>query len=125
MVGGTPLLEPNTSEVGTTVDSQKVMDLPLNARNPMGLANLIPTVKGVGYFGNQILTSWRIGSINIGGGQALTSAFLLDGVANDKMGDASGANTFLTTDSTGEFKIITNNMSAVYGRTTGGVITSS
>jgi len=122
VVGGTPLLEPNSSEVGTTVDSQKVMDLPLNARNPMGLANLIPTVKGVGYFGNQILTSWRIGSINIGGGQALTSAFLLDGVANDKMGDASGANTFLTTDSTGEFKIITNNMSAVYGRTTGGVI---
>jgi hypothetical protein len=108
--------------VGTTVDSQKVMDLPLNARNPMGLANLIPTVKGVGYFGNQILTSWRIGSINMGGGQALTSAFLLDGVANDKMGDASGANTFLTTDSTGEFKIITNDMSAAYGRTTGGVI---
>src|SRR6266478_2984763 len=122
VVGGTPLLEPNSSEVGTTVDSQKVMDLPLNARNPMGLANLIPTVKGVGYFGNQILTSWRVGSINIGGGQALTSAFLLDGVANDKMGDASGANTFLTTDSTGESKIITNSMSAEYGRTTGGVI---
>src|SRR5579864_3336761 len=122
VVGGTPLLEPNTSEVGTTVDSQKVMELPLNARNPMGLANLIPAVKGVGYFGGQILTSWRVGSINIGGGQALTSAFLLDGVPNDKMGDASGANTFLTTDSTGEFKIITNNMSAEYGRTTGGVI---
>lgn len=66
VVGGTPLLEPNTSELGTTVDSQKVMDLPLNARNPMGLANLIPTVKGVGYFGNQILTSWRVGSINMG-----------------------------------------------------------
>ncbi len=122
VVGGTPLLEPNTSEVGTTIDSQKVMDLPLNARNPMGLANLIPSVKGVGYFGNQILTSWRVGSINIGGGQALTNAFLLDGVANDKMGDASGSNTFLTTDSTGEFKIITNAMSAEYGRTTGGVI---
>ena len=122
VVGGTPLLEPNTSELGTTVDSQKVLELPLNSRNPMALANLIPTVKGVGYFGNQILTSWRIGSINIGGGQALTSAFLMDGVPNDKMGDASGANTFLTTDSTGEFKIITNDMSAVYGRTTGGVL---
>jgi hypothetical protein len=122
VVGGTPLLEPNTSEVGSTIDNQKVMELPLNARNPMGLANLVPSVKGVGYFGGQVLTSWRVGSINIGGGQALTSAFLLDGVANDKMGDASGANTFLTTDSTGEFKIITNSMSAEYGRTTGGVI---
>ncbi|HKD06773.1 MAG TPA: TonB-dependent receptor [Bryobacteraceae bacterium] len=124
VVGGTPLLDTSTSEVGTTIDQQKVMDLPLNARNPMGLANLIPAVKGVGYFGNQVLTSWRVGSINIGGGQALTSAFLLDGVANDKMGDASGPNTFLTTDSTGEFKIITNSMSAEYGRTTGGVISA-
>jgi hypothetical protein len=122
VVGGTPLLEPNTSEVGTTVDSQKVIELPLNARNPMGLANLIPTVKGVGYFGQQILTSWRIGAINIGGGQPLTSAFLLDGVPNDKLGDAAGANTYLTTDSTQEFKVITNSMSAEYGRTTGGVI---
>jgi hypothetical protein len=119
---GAALLEPNSSEVGTTVTNQDVMELPLNARNPMGLTNLIPTAKGVGYFGAQVLTSWRVGSVNIGGGQALTSAFLLDGVPNDKMGDASGANTFLTTDSTGEFKVITNDMSAEYGRTTGGVI---
>jgi hypothetical protein len=88
----------------------------------MGLANLIPTVKGVGFFGQQVLTSWRIGAVNIGGGQPLTSAFLLDGVPNDKMGDAAGANTYLTTDSTEEFKVITNSMSAEYGRTGGGVI---
>src|ERR1700761_5279114 len=30
VVGGTPLLEPNTSEVGSTIDNQKVMELPLN-----------------------------------------------------------------------------------------------
>jgi len=122
VVAGTPLLEPNSSEVGTTVDSQKVIELPLNSRNPMGLANLVPTVKGVGYFGQQVLTSWRVGAVNIGGGQPLTSGFLIDGVPNDKLGDAAGANTFLTTDSTQEFKVITNSMSAEYGRTTGGVI---
>jgi hypothetical protein len=122
VVGGTPLLEPNSSEIGTTVDSQKVLELPLNSRNPMGLTNLVPTAKGIGYFGQQILTSWRIGAVNIGGGQPLTSGFLLDGVPNDKLGDAAGANTFLTTDSTEEFKVITNSMSAEYGRTTGGVI---
>ena len=57
----------------------------------MGLANLIPTVKGVGYFGGQILTSWRIGSINIGGGQSLTSAFLLDGVGKRQDGRCVGS----------------------------------
>jgi len=122
VMAGTPLLEPNSAEVGTTVNSQQVVELPLNYRNPMGLANLVPTVKGVGYFGQQILTSWRIGAINIGGGQPMTSAFLMDGVPNDKMGDAAGASTFLTTDSTQEFKVVTNSMSAEYGRTTGGVI---
>src|SRR5947209_2028116 len=122
VVASTPLLDPNTSEVGTTIDSQKMVDLPLNSRNPMGLANLIPTVKGVGYFGGQVLTSWRVGAVNIGGAQPMTSAFLMDGVANDKMGDAAGPNTFLTTDSTEEFKVITNSASAEYGRTTGGVI---
>ena len=122
VTAGTPLLDPNTSSLGTTVDSQKIVDLPLNSRNPMGLANLIPTVKGIGYFGQQVLTSWRVGAVNIGGGQPMSSAFLLDGVPNDKLGDAAGANTFLTTDSTQEFKVITNSMSAEYGRTTGGVI---
>src|SRR5258708_4856286 len=122
VIGGTPLLEPNTSDVGTTVDAQKIVELPLNSRNPMGLANLVPTVKGMGFFGQQVLTSWRIGAVNIGGGQPLTSAVLLDGVPNDKMGDAAGANTYLTTDSTEEFKVITNSMSAEFGRTGGGVI---
>ncbi len=57
--GGTPLLEPNTSSLGTIMDRQKIEDLPLNGRNPMGLANLIPTVRGVGYFGGQVLSTWR------------------------------------------------------------------
>lgn len=122
VVASTPLLDPNSSEVGTTIDSQKMVDLPLNSRNPMGLANLIPTVRGIGYFGGQVLTSWRVGAVTIGGGQPLTSAFLMDGVANDKMGDAAGPSTFLTTDSTQEFKVITNSASAEYGRTSGGVI---
>jgi hypothetical protein len=122
IIESTPLLDPNSSELGTTIDSQKMVDLPLNSRNPMGLANLIPTVKGVGFFGGQVLTSWRVGAVNIGGAQPMTSAFLMDGVANDKLGDAAGPMTFLTTDSTQEFKVITNSASAEYGRTTGGII---
>ena len=60
VTAGTPLLEPNTSSLGTVMDKQKVDDLPLNGRNPMGLANLVPTVRGIGYFGGQVLSSWRM-----------------------------------------------------------------
>ena len=41
VAGATPLLESNTSSLGTVMDRMKVEDLPLNGRNPMSLANLI------------------------------------------------------------------------------------
>src|SRR5579859_1547470 len=121
VTGGATLLDPNTSSLGTVMDEKKVVDLPLNGRNPMGLANLIPTVKGIGYFGGQVLSSWRLAAVGIGGGQPLSNGYLVDGIANDKMVD-SGPMTFLTVDSTEEFKVQTNGMSAEFGRTSGGVI---
>ncbi len=119
--GSSPLLDPNTSSLGTVMGEKSVVDLPLNGRNPMGLANLIPTVRGIGYFGGQVLSSWRLAAVSIGGGQPLSNGYLIDGIANDKMTD-SGTLTYPTVDSTEEFKVQTNGMSAEFGRTTGGVI---
>jgi len=119
--GGTPLLEPNTSSLGTVMDQRKVEDLPLNGRNPMGLANLIPTVRGIGFFGGQLLSTWRMGQVTIAGGGPLANGFMIDGIANEKMTDFS-AMSFLTVDATQEFKVQTNAMSAEFGRTGGGII---
>src|SRR3954454_23064915 len=119
--GASPLLEPNSASLGTVMQTKQVEELPLNGRNPMGLANLIPTVKGIGYFGGQVLSSWRLAAVTIGGGEPLTNGFLVDGVANDKMVD-SGPMLFLTVDGTEELKVQTNGMSAEFGRTGGGVI---
>jgi len=119
--GGAELLEPNTSSLGTVMESRKVTDLPLNGRNPMGLANLVPTVKGIGFFGGQVLSSWRLAGVSIGGGPPLSSGFSVDGIAAEKM-FTSGTQTFPTVESTQEFKIITNAMSAEFGRTAGGIV---
>ncbi len=121
VTAGTPLLEPNTSSLGSVIDKQKVDDLPLNGRNPMGLANLIPTVRGVGYFGGQVLSSWRMAAVSIGGGSALHNDFMVDGIATTKVG-SSGAQVYPTIESTQEFKILTNSMSAEFGRTAGGIV---
>jgi len=121
VTGGAPLLEPNTSSLGTVMDARKVTELPLNGRNPLGLANLIPTVRGIGFFGGQVLSSWRLAAISIGGGPPLANGFLVDGIASEKL-TIAGTQTFLTIDATQEFKVLTNNMSAEFGRTAGGII---
>ena len=121
VVGSTPLLEPNTSALGTVMDKMKVDDLPLNGRNPMGLANLVPTVRGIGYFGGQVLSSWRLSAVSIGGGPPLHNGFSVDGIEATKA-FTSGTQNFPTVESTQEFKILTNAMSAEFGRTAGGIV---
>jgi len=51
-----------------------------------------------------------------------TNDFMIDGMANTKLGDAAGPMNFLTQDNTQEFKVETNAMSAEFGRTGGGVM---
>jgi len=121
VTAGAPLLEPNTSALGTVMDSRKVGELPLNGRNPLGLANLIPTVRGIGFFGGQVLSSHRLAAISIGGGPPLGNGFLVDGIASEKI-TVAGTQTFLSIDSTQEFKVLTNAMSAEFGRTAGGIV---
>ncbi len=121
VTAGTPLLDPNTSSLGTVMDQKKVQDLPLNGRNPMGLANLIPTVRGIGLFGGLVTSTWSTAAVTIGGGSVIGSGYLVDGIANDKMID-TGESTVLPVEATEEFKVLTNNMSAEFGRTGGGII---
>ncbi|MDE0106994.1 MAG: carboxypeptidase-like regulatory domain-containing protein, partial [Bryobacterales bacterium] len=41
-----PLLESTTSSMGQVIDNQKIINLPLNSRNPYRLALLVPGVSG-------------------------------------------------------------------------------
>lgn len=121
VVAGTPLLDPVTSSLGSVVEEQKIANLPLLGRNPMGLANLVPTVRGIGFFGGPVLSTWRLAAVSIGGADPLTSSALIDGLANDKLGN-QGAMIVPTVEGTREFKVITNAMSAEFGRTAGGIL---
>jgi hypothetical protein len=119
--GGTPLLDPNTSSVGTTITNRSVAELPVLGRNVSALAVLVPTVHGYGNFGAEVYSTWSMGQIVIAGSTPLNNAFLVDGISAEKMTDY-GLMSFLPTDATQEFKVISNNMSAEYGRSGGGVI---
>ena len=47
-----------------------------------------------------MLSTWRTAAVNMSGGQPLLNGFLIDGAANDKIGDAAGAMTYLAVDAT-------------------------
>lgn len=109
------------SEVGAVVNRRQVVDLPLNGRSVYQLAELQPGVVRVAGTGLQEseTTGARVGA---GGTRFRDNQILLDGVSNnnDRQGGRTTIN--LSPDAVEQFRIITNNMSAEYGRSGGAVI---
>jgi hypothetical protein len=121
---GTVLLDVNTSALGASVDSSRIEDMPVNGRNPLALATLVPTVKGVGNFGRDIGGfSWAQAPVVIGGGNALANGSLIDGMSNDNLGNG-GSVGYLSAEAMQELKVITNSMAAEYGATGGGILSA-
>lgn len=127
--GTVPLLQTENASVGQVISKEAVNSLPLNGRNFVQLAILAPGVSGLDYA--------QPGTINTGkrpdelrpGGTALqangalsqSNQVLLDGVDNTEM----ISQTFVVRPSVEgiqEFKVLTNNAGAEYGRTVGAVV---
>ena len=93
-----PLLEQRTASLGTVIDSQKILELPIIGRNPYTLVELAPGVNPRGNPGS--------GPI-INGGRSNSNAVLLDGqqVLNSTTNDVSYTPPL---ESVAEFKVQTN-----------------
>jgi hypothetical protein len=127
----TPLLQTDSGTIGSEVQGAVVNEMPLSGRNTMNLVALVPGVVAQGLSGGSALqqnnttqshfsyTGW--GNYQIGGGIARMNAVYIDGApANVLYQDVVGL--IPTQDATQEFKVDTNNISAEFGRFSGGVI---
>ncbi len=104
----------NTADatIGNAFESRRISELPLNARNPVGLLSLQPGVTRTGY---------------VNGGRADQANVLLDGVDNneqqrglDVVTDEAFASVLRSTpDSLQEFRVVTSNPNADQGRSSG------
>lgn len=121
VTGAAALLERETTTVSTVIPNEKIVDLPLVNRNIITLAALAPTVRPVGDFGGLPVSSFDGARVSIGGGSPSTNNLQVDGIAAENF-TSGGLNIFLSVDATEEFRVITRNPSAEYGRTGGGVI---
>lgn len=119
--GSSTLIQTATSEISTVVPNQRVLDLPMRGRNFFSLAALVPGVRPIGGFNELPVAAFGSSQAAISGGSPGVNNYMVDGVAAE--GAASGAfNVFLSVDAVEEFRIITRNASAEFGRTGGGVI---
>src|SRR5262249_10722166 len=111
---GTAAIETTSSTVSQTIENKRVVDLPLNGRNPFSLATLSPGVipaPGSSPF--------------ISGGRNATSEVAIDGITNvsaENNVSILDLNYTPSVDAVQEFSVQTNSVSAEFGRLGGGVI---
>jgi hypothetical protein len=125
-----PTVQLGSSSISAVINSTTVRELPLNGRSWTDLAALQPGVsaitaqadfsvggdRGNRGFGNQI---------TIAGARPEQNNYRLDGVSINDFNNAAPGSVLggdMGVDAVQEFSVITSNVSAEYGRTSGGVI---
>jgi hypothetical protein len=109
----------NTSNqtLSALIDDRRVQDLPLNGRNVMGLAVILPGVTNL--TAPQELSNTRSGpTMSVNGGRAEDNNFTLNGANFTHFGQTTGMN-YPPPDALQEVRIQTQNFSSEYGNSSG------
>jgi len=123
----TRLLTVDTAAQGTVIGEEKVQALPLNGRQFIQLALLVPGANAGGRAVQQnVLRQNQVGGLSVAGGRTNNTAFLLDGAVNTDP-DYNSLSYSPSIDAIAEFQVQTAQFGAEYGRAGGqvNVITKS
>jgi len=110
-----PSVDLVTAQTSNLVDQEQILALPLITRDPYQLALLSPGTSQ---------TNTQNAGMTVNGSRERNNNFLLDGVDNNdtsvpgRIGGVLNANP----DSAEEFRVITNNFNAEFGRNTGAIV---
>ncbi|MBS1791256.1 MAG: TonB-dependent receptor [Acidobacteria bacterium] len=113
-------IKTESGEQSTAINNQQIQNLAVNGRNYLDLLKLTPGVvvttgfatSGPGGFGN----------VNIAGQRAGKNNLTIDGTTNVDTGSNGTQHIALSLDNIAEFKLLTSNYQAEYGRSSGGEI---
>lgn len=117
---GQELVDRESPTLGTTVDSRRVIGLPLNGRNVLGLALLQP-----GVIESNLNTTATFGQgigIRVNGSRGVENNLTLDGANNNEVAVGGALNAQPRPDAVQEFRLLSSNFEAEFGRNTGSVI---
>ncbi|MBZ5562799.1 MAG: carboxypeptidase-like regulatory domain-containing protein [Acidobacteriia bacterium] len=122
--GQVQMVEPSNATLGGLMQNKQIVDLPLSNRNVLTLMVLQPGV--VPSLPNNYTSTYFTTAVrySINGGLESTSDFQLDGVSILAGSDVPGITALSllpSVESVEEFRVQTNNYSAAYGRSGGGI----
>ncbi|WP_031500541.1 TonB-dependent receptor [Bryobacter aggregatus] len=111
-----------TSSLSETVDSRRIVELPLNGRQSLQLQGLVPGVipAAQGQAASFVAVNTNL-TFSINGSRPSASVYTLDGGVNMDMYNNT-PNAFPNPDAIQEFSILTNNYTAVQGGAPGGAV---
>lgn len=117
----TPLIDVATSSNAAVIDQRQVVEQPLNGRD---FESLMTTQAGVVTNNNSQfrLVFNQTDDFYVNGMRGTANNFFLDGVINTDVGANDGEYTNLSIDAVGEFRTLTGNFNAEYGRSPGVMI---
>jgi hypothetical protein len=118
------LLETARTQIAVSVSGAEAASLPLNGRNALDLALLVPGVAPTNTASNQLFTETSAvpgQGISIGSQRNFSNSFVLDGLSNND--DAAGlTGVFYGLDVVGEVQVVTSGGQAEFGRALGGYV---
>ena len=123
-ISDVPSIETVRTQVSETIRPAEIDQLPLNGRNYLDLALLVPAVSPTNTGSNQRFaeTSAVPGQgVSFGGQRNLYNSFIVDGLsANDDAADLTG--TYFSQEVIREFQVVTSGGIAEFGRASGGIV---
>ncbi len=112
-----PLLRTEDAQTGQVIDNKRIQELPQYNRNALAFATLTANVNGA----SDQMT--RDSDFRINGGRTAAAEYYIDGLAVSTGYYHNVPPSVPSMEAVGEFKVITNGLSAEYGRLSGGAIT--
>lgn len=118
VTGATPVLEASKTEISTTIDRQRIENLPINRRNFLDFSLTTPGVN-IDRLPEQGPSASS--GLSFNGQTPRENNITIDGLDNNDLGSSSVRSTF-SQDAIEEFQVISNGFSAEYGRAVGGIV---
>lgn len=115
VVGEAPLVDTRSATSGTLIDDKRITQLPLNGRNVVNFATLIPGVTRINITGATGTDPNQ--RVNVNGNRSYSTNMQLDG-GSMYYSETGGSMNMPPPDAVQEIKMITSGVSAEYGRGT-------